>query len=118
MRTNPARPLPGALIADADAVQEGGAITRDFSVGDMLFSLLLIRRNGQIYAYENFCPHAGYPLERPDGRVVVQQGRYIVCTAHGASFEAETGDCVGGPCLGERLRPLPIAVENGLVLMR
>jgi nitrite reductase/ring-hydroxylating ferredoxin subunit len=117
VRTNPARPLPGAIIAEADAAPEGGAVAIDFSAGEMRFSLLLVRKNGALYAYENLCPHAHYPLERPDGRVVVQQGRYIVCTAHGASFDAETGACVGGPCIGEKLTPLPIRVENGVVFM-
>ncbi len=118
MRGNPARPAPGAVLASVDIAPEGGAVAVDFISGDARFSLILARRNNAFYAYENRCPHASYPLERPDGRVVVQQARYIVCTAHGASFDLETGACVGGPCIGESLKAIPIIVEDGAVRMR
>jgi nitrite reductase/ring-hydroxylating ferredoxin subunit len=55
------------------------------------------------------------PLERPDGRVLVHEKRYLICAAHGASFERATGVCVGGPASGMSLTPTPIRVENGLI---
>jgi nitrite reductase/ring-hydroxylating ferredoxin subunit len=114
---NPARPEAGARLAALEDVPDAGARAFYFENGAMRFSLLLARRGDAVLAYENRCPHAGYPLERPDGRVVVQEERYLVCTAHGASFALDTGVCAGGPCNGEGLTPIAIEVREGAVFM-
>jgi len=110
---NPARPKTGALIARIEDIPDAGAVAVDFAAGDARYSLILARAAGRIVAYENRCPHAGFPLERPDGRVVMQEGRFLVCSAHGASFDMDTGACVGGPCMGRALSPLTVIVEDG-----
>jgi nitrite reductase/ring-hydroxylating ferredoxin subunit len=40
-------------------------------------------------------------------------GDRIVCAAHGALFEIDTGLCVLGPCLGEQLQRIPWRAKNG-----
>jgi nitrite reductase/ring-hydroxylating ferredoxin subunit len=110
---NPARPRPGALIARVDEASDPGAIVRDFRDGDALFSVLVTRSGGEVRAWYNICPHARWPLERPDGQVLVQEGRFLVCAAHGASFTLADGRCLAGPGLGRALRPLPIVVRDG-----
>ncbi|MES1202292.1 MAG: Rieske 2Fe-2S domain-containing protein, partial [Pseudomonadota bacterium] len=97
---NPARPASGAFLAKLDDIAEGDARVFDFRTGPALWSLILARRAGAVFAYENECPHAGHPLERPDGSVLVQERRYLVCSAHGASFTLDDGECAGGPCGG------------------
>jgi nitrite reductase/ring-hydroxylating ferredoxin subunit len=77
-------------------------------------ALVLTRAGDRVLAFRNICPHAGYPLQRHDGRIVVQEGRYIVCGAHGASFTFD-GACAGGPCNGDGLEPVAIVVRDGLV---
>jgi len=104
------------VLARVDEIPDQGAVMRAFQDGPFYYSLLLSRKNGAVFAYENRCPHAGYPLERHDGRVVVQEGRFIVCTAHGASFTLEGGECMGGPCDGEGLTPIAIEIKDGAVL--
>ena len=115
---NAAMPAPGARLAALDDVPDGGAIVRDFSSGEARFSLLLARRGDVAFAYENRCPHAGYPLERLDGSVLVQERLYIVCVAHGASFVLDTGACAGGPCNRDPLTQIPIETRDGSVFMR
>jgi nitrite reductase/ring-hydroxylating ferredoxin subunit len=39
----------------------------------------------------------------------------IVCTNHGAMFEADTGYCTFGPCEGAYLDAVAVTVENGAV---
>lgn len=111
-----ARPGPGVDIAALSDLPDPGAIVRDFREGDALFSILLTRRGDVVRAWRNMCPHARWPLERPDGRVVVQEGRYVICSAHGASFMLEDGRCVAGPGLGLGLQALPIVVVDGRIL--
>jgi nitrite reductase/ring-hydroxylating ferredoxin subunit len=79
-------------------------------------ALVLTRAGDRISAFRNRCPHAGYPLQRHDGRIVVHEGRYIVCGAHGASFSFD-GACAGGPCNGDSLEPVAIVVRDGQVWM-
>jgi nitrite reductase/ring-hydroxylating ferredoxin subunit len=117
MTDNPARPAPGSALARVADVPDAGAAVFDFAAGESRFSLLLARRGDGVFAYENRCPHAAYPLDRHDGRVVVQAGRFIVCAAHFASFELDTGACAGGPCNGAGLARVAVLVEDGWVRM-
>ena len=112
---NAARPAPGVVLARCADVPEGGAIVLSFRAEGASFSLLLARRGSAVFAYENICPHAAYPLQGADGRLLVQEGRYVVCHAHGASFALDGGACAGGPCNGEALTRFAIEVRDGAV---
>ena len=96
-----------AFLANVVDVPAGGAI--------VVAGVILARRGERIAAFVNQCPHAGYPLQRADGTIIVQEGRYLLCAAHGASFELDTGACAGGPCNGTGLAALPIQVSDGRV---
>lgn len=69
---------------------------------------LLVRWQGKLYAYHNRCPHWSTPLDE-DGPELFDHGSgTLICQTHGARFEPETGECIEGPCLGDRLTPLAI----------
>ena len=38
-------------------------------------------------------------------------GERIVCHAHGAEFLPDSGLCVQGPCVGQKLTPAPIEID-------
>jgi nitrite reductase/ring-hydroxylating ferredoxin subunit len=40
-----------------------------------------------------------------------------MCSSHGALFRISDGECVLGPCLGEKLMPLLIEVRDGDVFL-
>jgi nitrite reductase/ring-hydroxylating ferredoxin subunit len=84
--------------------------------GDAYASLIVTRSGEKVAAFRNRCPHAAYPLQRADGRIVVQEGRYLVCGAHGASFTLTDGACAGGPCNGDGLERVPVTVRDGVVI--
>mgnify|MGYP000942245972 CR=1 FL=1 len=107
---------PGIHIASIADLAEVCAEVRSVVVNGAETSLLITRRGSAVAVFRNRCPHAGYPLQRADGRVLVQGGRYAVCAAHGASFLLENGACVGGPCNGEPLERVAVNIENGVVL--
>ncbi len=54
--------------------------------------ILLVRRNGQVYALAETCAHLGGPLA--EGKL---DGDCVVCPWHGSTFDLETGDVVQGP---------------------
>jgi len=111
---NPARPKPGAFLIALDALGDPEARAVDFREGEALFSVIVARRGELVTAYENDCPHARAPLERPDGRVPLVEGRFLLCTAHGASFRLEDGACAGGPAKSG-LTPFRVDVRDGAV---
>lgn len=85
--------------------------------GDWPLRGFVVRRGQHVHAYVNHCPHAGFPLNwRPDA-FLSRQAPLILCSMHGALFEIETGACVSGPCAGLGLRPLPVRVERGYVML-
>jgi nitrite reductase/ring-hydroxylating ferredoxin subunit len=109
--------LPGALLARVKDVPQDGAAAFDFAEGEARFSLILARRGENVFAYENRCPHAGSPMERPDGRVIMQAGQFLICSVHAASFDVETGQCAGGPAIGRALIRVAISVADGEIRM-
>lgn len=102
----------------ADSFREND--TRGFSARDERgkdFAFFIVRRNGKFYAYENWCPHAGTPLDWAPDRFMDFTETRLQCSTHGAQFEIETGLCVSGPCFGESLRALPVRLENGQLIV-
>lgn len=74
--------------------------------------VILIRSGRQVSAWLNICPHQGRPLNyAPNKFLQTPEGR-LMCAAHGATFDMHTGECVGGPCLGASLRPVPVTIDE------
>lgn len=91
---------PNSLPLDSIPPEGAGEALLDSPRGSG--SVVVIRRGDAVYAYRNCCPHAGRLLNWAPGRFLFDQGR-LVCAAHGAVFEVESGLCVEGPCRGSRL---------------
>jgi len=75
-------------------------------------SVILLRQDDRVNAWLNICPHAGRRLDWAPGKFLISRGM-LVCAAHGASFNLDNGECIGGPCKGESLRSVPVRVEQG-----
>ena len=74
-------------------------------------SLIVRRRGADVRGWLNICPHAGRRLDWAPGRFLLDKG-HLVCAAHGASFELEHGLCISGPCRGQSLVPVPVALAD------
>ena len=91
-----------------DEVAEGQS--RGFEVaGEKLF---VVRKDGQLYAYRNRCPHRGIPLEWLADQFLDHSASLIQCATHGALFLIESGECVAGPCAGQSLQELAIREDD------
>jgi nitrite reductase/ring-hydroxylating ferredoxin subunit len=77
----------------------------------------LVRYGDSVYAYHNVCPHAGNFLNWKADAFLTRDKSLIMCSAHGALFDPVSGSCVAGPCPGRALKRLPIAVEEGMVVV-
>ena len=78
--------------------------SRGFVLDDL--RLLAVRKAGQVYLYENRCPHLGVPLEWLPDQFLDHSQSLIQCATHGALFLIESGECVAGPCAGQALSAL------------
>jgi nitrite reductase/ring-hydroxylating ferredoxin subunit len=105
----------GLVLAQLDALPNPCAVVVMPDEALPYATIILTRRGDRIAAFRNKCPHAGYPLQRADGRIVVQEGRYMMCSGHGASFTLEDGACAGGPCNGDPLERIAIVIRDGLI---
>jgi len=74
--------------------------------------LFAIRQDNQLYAYWNSCPHMGIPLNWMPGKFLDLDGALLQCSAHGALFQINSGECIGGPCVGDHLTPIAF-LQNG-----
>jgi nitrite reductase/ring-hydroxylating ferredoxin subunit len=109
-------PVPrGAALMKRDDVPESGAIVVHAGEGDARVALILTRHSAGLSCFRNRCAHANYPLQRADGRIVVQEARFLVCAAHGASYTLNDGACAGGPCNGDGLERVAIVIRDGVV---
>jgi nitrite reductase/ring-hydroxylating ferredoxin subunit len=79
-------------------------------------TLLVVRQGAGVRAYVNACPHHGTPMAwRKDAYLNAARDR-IVCAAHGAQFDIDTGRCTLGPCLGQALTPVPLTIDDDGVI--
>jgi len=78
-------------------------------------SLVVLRRGAAVRAYHNRCPHQWSRLEYRKDRFLSADGQHVICYAHGAHFDPDTGGCIHGACLGQSLRTVPCWTEHGWV---
>ena len=81
-------------------------------------SVFAVRHQGQLRVYRNSCPHLDVRMEYRKDRFLSADGQLIVCYAHGAQFLPSTGECVYGPCLGQKLEALPWRLEEGWLVLQ
>lgn len=95
-----------------DELPDGGA--RGFDPhGAGRDTIFVVRRGRVLHGYANRCPHLGTPLPWRKHAYLNAAGDRIVCAAHGALFDIDTGVCTLGPCLGDRLTPVPLTLHAG-----
>lgn len=76
------------------------------------FPIVVVRKQGKFYAYVNRCPHQGARLDFEPRQFLDASGHFLLCGKHGAQFELDTGLCNDGPCLGERLEPVEVVIDE------
>lgn len=75
-------------------------------------TLFAVRRGSTLYLYRDLCPHASSPMAWRKDEYLNRRRDRIVCYAHGAQFEIETGRCLIGPCLGQSLQAVAHAIDE------
>ena len=80
------------------------------------FPVFVARFAGRIFGYANSCPHARMPLNWREDEFFDVTGTFLFCTSHGAQFDPVTGNCICGPCKGQRLTTFLVRVEGETIV--
>jgi nitrite reductase/ring-hydroxylating ferredoxin subunit len=83
-------------------------------------TLFVVRQGDKLYAWRDACPHErGTPMAWRKNAYLNADRSRIVCHAHGAQFDIATGLCLLGPCVGQSLTAVPIALgADGVIAVR
>lgn len=95
------------VCASADLHNGGLGVKLPVSDGAGLSSAFFIRYQDHVYGYLNRCAHVGVELDW-EGSFFTRAGDLLMCARHGATYQPDTGLCVGGPCKNGRLTPLRV----------
>ena len=74
-----------------------------------------VRYKGRVQAYLNRCAHVPMELDWQEGVFFDSEGRDLICSTHGATYDAQSGRCVGGPCNRSPLVKLRVEERDGHV---
>jgi nitrite reductase/ring-hydroxylating ferredoxin subunit len=109
---------PGHIYLCAfDDLGDPGSKGVTVSCNSRLFDLFVVRKNSEVRAYMNSCPHTGGPLDWVPDQFLSIDREYIQCATHAALFRWQDGACISGPCAGDRLTGVPVILVDGQVLL-
>ena len=74
-----------------------------------------LRHEGRVVAYLNRCVHVPTEMDWREGEFLDGDREFIVCSIHGATYDTQSGRCVGGPCGRGRLTPIRVEERAGQV---
>ncbi|WP_286240101.1 Rieske (2Fe-2S) protein [Neptuniibacter halophilus] len=94
-------------------IEEGNAKGFELA-GRKLFA---VKFRGELYIYENSCPHRSIPLEWQPDQFLDYEKTFIQCATHGALFKIESGQCISGPCVDDHLTAVPFKLDGDQVLI-
>ena len=101
-------------LAEISDGHSGGFVV---DTADGRCGLLVVRRGNTAVSYVNSCPHIGTPLEIRPNHFLDQEGKYILCSTHGALFQIDDGLCIAGPCVDDKLTAIDIEVKDGALFV-
>ena len=106
-------PAPGTRICEAARLN--GVLSLSVKTDKGAFPMLVVRVGDNLRAYVNACPHQYLPLDYRGDQLLSADGRRLMCTAHGASFDILTGDTIEGADCG--LDAVPVEIRDGMVVI-
>jgi nitrite reductase/ring-hydroxylating ferredoxin subunit len=107
-----------ALCRSSDLVDSGDGVRFEVMTGTQAAAAFVVRYQGRVHAYLNRCAHVRAELDWVQGRFFDAEGSRLICSIHGAVYAPDTGQCVGGPCSGGRLIPVPLEERAGFVFLK
>ena len=102
------------LICESAALVDSGRGVRfEVEYFGEVAPAFVVRHGGRVHGYLNRCAHVAMELDWQEGVFFDADGRDLLCSTHGAVYEAASGRCLGGPCSGRALVKLRLEERNG-----
>ena len=114
----PARGEPLRLCDSAALAEKGVAVLFDVLQYGQPARAFALRFEGVVVAYLNRCVHVPTELDWQPGEFLDAGREFILCSIHGAAYEARSGRCIGGPCGRGGLTPIEAFELDGAVWWR
>jgi nitrite reductase/ring-hydroxylating ferredoxin subunit len=105
------------VVCQLDELADPGCLGLGLVIDDRQYDTFVVRRDNQVFAYLNSCPHTGGPLDWVPHQFLDLDKAYIQCATHDALFQIDDGYCIAGPCKGDRLMAIPVVVVAGEVII-
>ena len=102
------------LCSSADLLDGGLAVPFDVMYAGQSCRAFAVRYQGQPQAYLNRCTHVAMELDWQPNHVFDDSGQWLLCASHGAAYQPDTGQCVGGPCRSGLVK-IPLSEHEGVV---
>ena len=99
-------------ICPLDALDDPASYGFSVEVDGVTIEGFVVKKDGELFAYRNQCPHTGSPLDWVEHQFLDLDGALIQCAVHDARFLIDSGECIAGPLSGDALTPLQISVIN------
>ena len=96
------------VLCRLEEIADGQA--KGFDLGDD--AIFVVRAGRRLFAYRNACPHTGGTLDWGGDDFMSESGEHILCQTHGALFQIDDGACLAGPCLGDCLATVAVALDG------
>jgi nitrite reductase/ring-hydroxylating ferredoxin subunit len=106
----------GRALCQLDDLTNPGSAAFVVKRGAQRVSVLVVRRDDEVFCYLNSCPHIGAPLDYQTTGFLDVEGQNILCAYHGALFRMDDGVCISGPPERQCLTPLGLEIKDGAVL--
>ena len=84
--------------------------------GEEVKEAILLRDDTGVVSWLNYCQHFTH-IKLDKGSGAEMRDGEVICTNHGAYFEAGSGRCTFGPCEGAFLNELAVGVDDGAVYL-
>jgi nitrite reductase/ring-hydroxylating ferredoxin subunit len=105
------------FICHHDLLSDPGSRGFSLETNGQTVEGFIVKNDSAYFAYRNSCPHTGAPLDWVEHQFLDLDESLIQCAVHDARFLIDSGECVFGPCPGERLEKLDIVVlQDGIYL--
>ncbi|WP_084545345.1 Rieske (2Fe-2S) protein [Derxia gummosa] len=107
------------IAPEGELTERGAGIRFDMSLrmprGPEAVTGFVVRHRGVVHGWVNQCRHVAVELDWVPGQFFDSAGDYLLCSVHGAAYAPDTGICVSGPCVRDRLLPVPIEIREGVI---
>ena len=110
-------PSPPERLCRLEDIPDGEALGFALREGAEETLVFVVRQGGRVHGYRNRCPHVGTPLDMVPDRFMTHDRRHILCMTHGARFRVSDGYCFTGPCQGQSLDKVAVAVRDDAVFL-